>query len=171
MIPYHIILFFSFSNRVTIFNLLYHKSGIPDIHNRIPCFNQPKKLQDSVLSIELFQLINSFQPLEFEPGSQVSYSNFNYLILAHIIEKITNKPLDVYLSETIFQPYSMLQTGLYKYYSTEKGHTAGFYFRNNSIHFVPYSNFKNFQGSGNAFSTTQDYFKLPKIDISRTTIV
>jgi len=76
--------FFNFSNRVTISDLLYHKSGIPDIHNRIPCFNQPNKLQDSVSSIELLGFINSFTQLEFEPGSQVSYSNSNYLILASI---------------------------------------------------------------------------------------
>lgn len=151
--------FFSFSNSITISDLLYHKSGITDIHNRISRFNQPNELQDSISSTELFKLIDSFQQLEFEPGSQISYSNSNYLILAYIIEKLTNKPLDVYLKETIFQPYKMLNTGLFNFYYPEKGHTAGFYSRNNIVYYVPYFNFRNFWGSGNAFSTTQDLFK------------
>lgn len=151
--------FFSFSNSITISDLLYHKSGITDIHNRISRFNQPNELQDSISSTELFKLIDSFQQLEFEPGSQISYSNSNYLILAYIIEKLTNKPLDVYLKETIFQPYKMLNTGLFNFYYPEKGHTDGFYSRNNIVYYVPHFNFRNFWGSGNAFSTTQDLFK------------
>lgn len=110
----------------------------------------------------MFELINSFKQLEFEPGSQVSYSNSNYLILAYIIEKLTNKPLDIYLNETIFRPYGMLQTGLYKYYSTDYGHTSGFFYRNNRINFMPDFNFKNFWGSGNAYSTTLDLFNYYK---------
>lgn len=151
--------FFSFSSRITISDLLYHKSGIPDIHNRISRFNNPSELQDSISLTDLFKQINLFQQLEFEPGSQILYSNSNYLILAYIIERLTNKPLDVYLNETIFQPYQMLNTGLFKDYSPEKGHTAGFYSRNNIVYYIPNFNFRNFWGSGNAFSTTQDLFK------------
>jgi hypothetical protein len=148
-----------FADSVTISDLLYHKSGIPDIHNRISYFNEPFKLRNYVSTSILFDLINSFIQLDFKPGSQVSYSNSNFLILAHIVEKITGKPLDVYLNEIIFLPYSMLQTGLYKYYSTENGHTAGNYFRNNTNYYVSDFNFMNFWGSGNAYSTTQDLFK------------
>lgn len=147
-----------FADSVTLSDLLYHKSGIPDIHNRMQHFNRPEELQDSISTTELFNIINSFERLEFEPGSQVSYSNSNYLILAYIIEKLTDKPLDIYLKETIFLPYSMPHTGLYKYYSTQNGNTAGFYNRNNSINFVQDFNFTNFWGSGNAYSTTQDLF-------------
>jgi CubicO group peptidase (beta-lactamase class C family) len=147
-----------FADSVTLSDLLYHKSGIPDIHNRIQHFNRPEELQDSISTTELLNMINSFERLEFKPGSQVSYSNSNYLILTYIIEKLTNKPLDIYLNETIFLPYSMTHTGLYKYYSTRNGNTAGFYNRNNSINFVQDFNFTNFWGSGNAYSTTQDLF-------------
>lgn len=151
--------YFYFSNRLTISDLLYHKSGIPDIHNRILRFNHPNELQDSILFTKLFKEINSFQQLEFEPGTQISYSNSNYLILAYIIEKLTKKPLDIYLNETIFQPFKMLNTGLFNYYSPNKGHTVGYYSRNNVVYNVPNFNFRNFWGSGNAYSTTHDLFK------------
>lgn len=150
--------YIKFADRITISDLLYHKSGLPDIHNRIPHFNCPNELKDSTSTTKLFDFINSFQQLEFKPGSQVSYSNSNYLILAHIIENLTDTALDIYLKETIFSPYSMLQSGLYKYYSTEKGHTAGFYFLNDTTNYVPNFNFRNFWGSGNAYSTTQNLF-------------
>lgn len=147
-----------YADSVTLSDLLYHKSGIPDIHNRIQYFNRPEELQESISITELFKIINSFERLEFKPGSQMSYSNSNYLILTYIIEKLTNKPLDTYLKETIFLPNNMTHTGLYKYYSTRNGNTAGFYNRNNSINFVQDFNFTNFWGSGNAYSTTQDLF-------------
>ncbi len=148
-----------FADSITISDLLHHKSGLPDIHNRIPHFNRPNELKDTTSTTELFDLINSFQQLDFKPGSQVSYSNSNFLILAHIIEKLTDTPLDDYLKETIFSPYSMLQSGLYKFYSPENGHTAGYNYRNNTINYVPDFNFRNFWGSGNAYSTTQNLFK------------
>ncbi|OJV17737.1 MAG: hypothetical protein BGO30_01630 [Bacteroidetes bacterium 41-46] len=148
----------NFGDSITISDLLYHKSGIPDIHNLIPYFNQPDNLKDKISTKELFDLINSYQKLEFRPGSQVSYSNSNYLILAHVIEEITELPLDVYLRENIFSPYSMLHSGLFKYYSPENGHTAGYTIHNNAVIYVPDFNFMHFWGSGNAFSTTQDLF-------------
>lgn len=154
--------YIKFADSLTISDLLYHKSGLPDIHNRIPRFNHPDELKDTISVMELFDLINSFPQLEFKPGSQISYSNSNYLILAHLIEKLTQTSLDAYLRETIFQPYAMIQSGLYDYYSTECGHTAGFYVRGNTTSYVQDFNFRNFWGTGNAYSTTHDLFRYYK---------
>jgi CubicO group peptidase (beta-lactamase class C family) len=79
--------------------------------------------------------------------------------LANIIESISGMPLDIFLDKNIFIPYGMKSTGLYKEHSSILGHAQGSYRRNNETMWMPDFNFKNFWGSGNGYSTSNDLFK------------
>jgi D-alanyl-D-alanine carboxypeptidase len=58
-------------------------------------------------------VINEYakQPLDFEPGSRLSYSNTNYLILGRIVEKVSGKSYEDFLQERILRPLGMTHTG------------------------------------------------------------
>lgn len=158
------------AKKITISDLVNHTSGLPDIHNELPEFNDPWQLTKEVSIEKLIEKIKSFKTLHFSPGEQSQYSNSNYLLLAYIIEKISNKPLDVFLHENIFKPYGMKSTGLYKEHSRIEGHAEGFYIRNRTVTYMPDFNFKNFWGSGNAYSTTHDlltYFDSIQVKLPR----
>src|SRR5258708_36744250 len=44
------------------------------------------------------------EPLEYEPGTKVVYSDLGIILMAEIIERLTGKPLDVLANENIFSP-------------------------------------------------------------------
>ena len=49
-------------------------------------------------------------PLEFDPGSTFHYSDIGFIILGTLVEKITGKPLDVYVHDNVFAPLRMSDT-------------------------------------------------------------
>ena len=65
------------SDKITIRMLLRHEAGLGDYHPAIV-----RSMADRL------QIISN-QPLLFEPGTDRSYSNSGYVVLAAIIEKIT----------------------------------------------------------------------------------
>lgn len=95
-------------NKITIHQLLTHSSGIPDITN-FPDFDE-KYAHQNFKTKELLELFDSL-PLEFEPGTDYSYSNSGYSVLAAIIEAVTNKPYKQILKEFITAPLGMGNTG------------------------------------------------------------
>lgn len=95
------------SARVTIHQLLTHTSGITDIYN-VPEFNKLSNQKRSIA--ELSEIILNSK-LEFEPGSKYQYSNGGYAVLANIIEIVSGKPYQDFLTENIFQPLKMTATG------------------------------------------------------------
>ena len=48
-----------------------------------------------------------------EPGTQFVYANSGYYLLRYIIENVTERSIDQYLHENIFNPLGMTDTGLY----------------------------------------------------------
>ncbi|HWR53110.1 MAG TPA: serine hydrolase domain-containing protein [Bryobacteraceae bacterium] len=81
---------FTAGANVRIAHLLTHTAGVPDF-----------------ISIEEAKK----RPLEFTPGSRISYSNSGYQLLGLIIEKASGKRWEECLRENIFQPLGMKHTG------------------------------------------------------------
>ncbi len=95
-------------DKITIYNLLTHTSGIPNFPSAsdITAF----KTED----IKTEDCINIFKnaPLDFEPGSRWSYSNSGYILLGYIVEKVSGISLENYLTQNIFTPLKMNNTGV-----------------------------------------------------------
>ncbi|MCR9250455.1 MAG: beta-lactamase family protein [bacterium] len=94
---------------VTIHHLLSHTSGIPSL------FQSGQGLDDILpdsTAVEIDELIYMFKDhkLRFKPGSEYSYSNSGYILLAKIIENISNKSFQEYLREHVFEKYGLLNT-------------------------------------------------------------
>ncbi|WP_270568306.1 serine hydrolase domain-containing protein [Bacillus sonorensis] len=95
-------------DRITIKHLLSHTSGIPDF------------LEEELLDIELTlstldQFISLFvdKPLEFTPGQRFSYSNSGYILLAKIIETVTDDSYEHNIQKLIFEPLGMKNSGFF----------------------------------------------------------
>ena len=89
------------AEKVTIHQLLTHTSGLGDYLTRD--LAQAKTLRDL---LPLF--VN--QPLLFEPGQKVQYSNSGYVVLGLIIEKLSGRSYYDYVKENIFKPAGMTRT-------------------------------------------------------------
>lgn len=94
-----------FCNDVTIKNLLNHTSGIPDyIGIMIKNWDKSKTATNSDV---IKMLATKVDTLRFKPNSKFEYSNSNYVLLASIIEKISNQSYSDYMETKIFSPLDM----------------------------------------------------------------
>lgn len=93
-------------DKITIFNLLTHTSGIAEYLNE-------ELLKDTKQHYSPMNLINLFKdkPLNFNPGESYQYCNSNYVLLGYIIEKVSNMKYEDFLKENIFIPLKMEDTG------------------------------------------------------------
>jgi CubicO group peptidase (beta-lactamase class C family) len=94
-------------DKVTIFNLLTHTSGIPDLTG-FPDWGPKRPFPAPPAS-----LVARFRdkPLNFQPGEKYGYSNSGYVLLGYLIEQISGKNYGKFLSENIFTPLRMRDSG------------------------------------------------------------
>ncbi len=94
------------ATKVTIQQLLTHTGGTGDFFG--PEFDahrlELKTLQDYI------KLYGERAP-EFEPGSRWEYSNYGFLMLGVIVERVSGKSYYDYVSENIYKPAGMASTG------------------------------------------------------------
>ncbi|HXJ11229.1 MAG TPA: glycoside hydrolase family 3 N-terminal domain-containing protein [Candidatus Limnocylindrales bacterium] len=82
---------------VTVRHLMTHTSGLPPFK---------EYWRTSTSKQETLRRIFA-EPLEYEPGTKVVYSDLGIILMAEIIQRLTGKPLDVLAKENIFGPLAM----------------------------------------------------------------
>lgn len=94
------------SKKITIGNLLNHRSGIHNFtndENYLTYNTQPKSER------EMVEIIRK-EKSDFEPNSKGEYSNSNYVLLSYILEKIYKKNYATLLQEKIVKPLGLKNT-------------------------------------------------------------
>jgi CubicO group peptidase (beta-lactamase class C family) len=92
---------------VTIHHLLSHTAGMPDFTG----FPDYQKTMRNTAAPESLVARFRDRPLEFKPGEDWRYSNSGYVLLGHVIEKVSGKSYESFLRENIFEPLKMTNTG------------------------------------------------------------
>ena len=94
-------------DKITIYHLLTHTSGIPSFTG----FADYAKLEPFATTSE--QLVSRFRdkPLDFEPGEKWQYSNSGYVLLGHLIERVSGESYEKFVRENIFTPLGMKDSG------------------------------------------------------------
>jgi D-aminopeptidase len=95
---------------VTIDQMMRNSSGLPDFLELLRLGGHG--LDKPARASELFDAAARNGHLNFKPGSRFLYSNTNFLLLGHIIERLTKKTLGEVLEERIFRPLGMTDTSL-----------------------------------------------------------
>lgn len=146
---------YSYGSNITIHHLLTHSSGIINYTETLEYYQNREKQHSPEEIIDYFR----HKELMFDPGSACYYSNSGYVLLARIIEGVSELPYDVYLEQTIFKPLNMNHSGVFKkgtnidspmigYTGTMDGYKAG-----------PTWNISLFYGAFNMYSTVEDLYK------------
>ena len=94
-------------DRITIRYLLNHLSGIPDYTALPDYFNFSQDFHSPADLLERFANL----PLNFEPGTQYRYTNSGYALLGALIEEISNQSYAEFVSQRIFLPLGMSDSG------------------------------------------------------------
>jgi len=95
---------------ITVQTLLNHRSGLANYMNVM----DPKNWKDKRVSNQdvLNFLIRQKPALQGQPNRQFTYCNTNYVLLALIIEQITQKKYAEFLKEIFFDPLGMINTSV-----------------------------------------------------------
>ena len=91
------------ANDVTIRMLLTHTSGYRDY---FPQEYEPEFMKKPIAPAAILDRWAK-APLDFEPGSQIQYSNTGYVAAGLIVEKVSGQPLDAFLRDRIFAKLGM----------------------------------------------------------------
>ena len=91
------------AKKVTVEQLLAHTGGTGDIFG--PSYDGHAEVSPA----KFIQLYGA-RDLAFEPGSKWFYSNYGYILLGAIIERVSGKDYRAYFDEHIFRPAGMHST-------------------------------------------------------------
>lgn len=94
------------ADKITIANLLQHRSGIHNFTRDKKFFEYRTKYKSSQ---DMLSIISNYES-DFEPNTQGAYSNSNYFLLSQILEKNYNKPYENILQEKITFPLALEDT-------------------------------------------------------------
>jgi CubicO group peptidase (beta-lactamase class C family) len=97
------------AEKVTIHQLLTHTSGIASYS--IEAFKAQREKLTTIAAY--FPLFVNETP-SFPPGEKFEYSNAGFLILGAIIEKVSGQDYYAYVTDHIYKPAGMVNTGFYE---------------------------------------------------------
>ncbi len=100
---------YNYGNLITVRMLLNHSSGVPELLGMKAMFVSSLKSQKRWSEEDLLDLILD-EKLDFDPGTDMQYSNSNYVLLGILAERSTGKSLHTLYSEEIFGPLSLMHT-------------------------------------------------------------
>ena len=116
----------AYGKAITIRNLLNHTSGLPDYEDlmmkQYP--NTPEEKIPQIHDAAVLKILEQETSGRFAPGSKWEYSNSGYVVLAQIVEKVSDKSFAQFLQERIFAPLKMNHTLAYEKGKNEISHRA-----------------------------------------------
>jgi CubicO group peptidase (beta-lactamase class C family) len=143
------------ATKVTIHHLLTHTGGTGDFFG--PEFDahrlELRTLQDYVRLYEK-------RGLDFEPGSRWAYSNYGFLLLGEIIEKVSGESYYDYVREHVFKPAGMASTDSLPESEAVAGRSVG-YMRPDNSGWKPNTDTLPWRGTsaGGGYSTVEDLLR------------
>jgi len=142
-------------DRITIFNLLTHTSGIPNFTS----FSDYRKLEPFSATPE--ELVTRFRdkPLDFQPGERWSYSNSGYVLLGYLIEKISGESYAQFLQDNIFKPLGMVDSGYDSNSTVIPNRASGYAPNKDGLVNAGYIDMTIPLSAGGLYSTTEDLLR------------
>jgi D-alanyl-D-alanine carboxypeptidase len=141
---------------VTIRELLYHTSGIPNFTEGNDFMLVASTHKPSFQAI-LGRI--SGKPLAFPPGSDWAYSNTNYVLLAYVIERVSGETYNQYIRQHLFGPAGMTNSGFASEESGFSDMATGYYPGASGITPSPHVDEGWAPGAGTIVSTLGDMIK------------
>jgi CubicO group peptidase (beta-lactamase class C family) len=142
-------------DKITIRNLLTHTSGIPNFTG----FPDYQKLEPFPTTAG--ELVARFRdkPLDFQPNEKYSYSNSGFVLLGYIIEKLTGESYEKFVTENLFVPLGMKDTGYDSNTKIIPHRAEGYSVNPNGYVHAGFVHMSVPHAAGALYSTTEDLLK------------
>jgi D-alanyl-D-alanine carboxypeptidase len=141
------------ATKVTIHHLLTHTGGTGDIFG--PDFDAHRKeLRTLADYVELY----GKRGLEFEPGSRWAYSNYGFILLGRVIEKVTGQSYYDYVRQHIYEPTGMTRSGSLPEDEAVPERSIGYMKPPGAAMWLPNTDWLPYRGTsaGGGYSTVED---------------
>jgi CubicO group peptidase (beta-lactamase class C family) len=147
-----------YGTTITLRHLLHHTSGLRD-YNALLELAGFRGDGDCPNVDEALEVIRRQKKLNYEPGTEYSYTNTGYFLLGQIVEHVSGKSLNAFAQERIFKPLGMTHTLF------QDDHTQ--IIRNRATGYEPLENGKGFRldmsnwdetGDGNVYTSVEDLY-------------
>jgi CubicO group peptidase (beta-lactamase class C family) len=141
---------------VTVRHLLTHASGIAD-H-----FGELESVPVEATAEELRRVLSSLpadEPLRAAAGTEYAYSNFNYILLGAVLEKVVGAPWEIILRQWVFEPLELKAMAYDDVYAIVTERVRG-YERDDSLRLrnIDYDDHSAY-AAGGLLSTAGDLFR------------
>ena len=93
---------------IKVKHLVHHTSGLRDWPGMLALAGY--RMEDVITFDDIMQMAYAQRSLNYEPGSEYSYSNTGYNLLAAIVNKQSGTTFRAYTDSVIFRPLQMTQT-------------------------------------------------------------
>lgn len=101
--------------KITIRNLLNHTSGIRDQFELLATAGT--RLNDVITQEQVIKMLAKQHALNFKPGTDWSYSNSGFTLLAEIVKSVSGQTLRKFTDSAIFRPLEMRNTHFHDDYT------------------------------------------------------
>lgn len=139
-------------DEITLHQLLTHTAGVPN-------YNGVEGYGDKIiLPWSIDEVIAFFrdEPLLFAPGSDWAYSNSGYVLLAKVIELVSERSYADFLREEVFLPLGMVATRVDIFSEVVPQRATGHGNQGDGVYRTPYRDLAWTSGAGSLMSTVLD---------------
>lgn len=107
------------SDKVTIRNLLNHTGGVPDVYMDL-AEKHRGELGKVLTTGDVVALVKKYAKMERTPGEAKEYSNTNYVLLAGIVEAVSDVSFEQFMEKELFEPLGMHDTRVWNLVSADR---------------------------------------------------
>lgn len=97
-----------FGHAITLRQMLQHTSGLREVAELLALVGW--RAGDVVTTDHVLRLVHRQRELDFPPGTEFSYCNTGYALLAEVVARVSGQSLRAFAHENIFRPLSMDRT-------------------------------------------------------------
>jgi D-alanyl-D-alanine carboxypeptidase len=141
---------------ITVRQMLLHTAGWRNVWPGDPAFAQPTLSQNQLIS---WVLANN--AVTATPGTQSQYSNFCFIVLARIVEKVSGKTYEQFIQQDVLFPLGATNTQIAGVTEAErKPNEVKYYGQGGEIGFVYTDPWTRMDGAGGVISTPTDLVRM-----------
>ena len=145
-----------FGKTITIRHLIHHTSGLRDWPSTLRAAGW--RGDDGFRYEDIMRMLKQQRELNFEPGSQYSYSNTGYNVLAALVAKVSGQTFPEWMDEHLFKPLNMQSSQVLPDYSKVIKQLAGSYYPNGN-EYSKSNDLLTAWGSSSIYTTVEDLSK------------
>ncbi|MBL8266525.1 serine hydrolase domain-containing protein [Steroidobacter sp.] len=146
-----------YESPVTVRRLMNHTAGVREVLGLFSLAGTQS--YETLMPPEVLRMMVRQKELNFTPGSQYTYSNGGYFLLAQVVERAAGQRFDEYARKRILEPLGMTSS-YFRYGDNPAGaNLAHGYVRDDASGYKVRDTYPGFSGSGGLMSSVNDMAK------------